>query len=432
MMHRRSFLKAAALTPTAALLPRTEALPSSPQSILRATTPGEELRETLRSGARYLADTVLDANGRSRCDYDIIEGAWHLYEPAWHTGQCINGLLAAYEITGDDFMLDAARRAGNWWIGLEIQDHPRLTGYLRAVHGDYVKGDLINFTTIADGTPGLFRLFRHTGDRRYADVPIRAGNWAIENLYRSDVGLVIDLVEAETGAIITDRSPHIDREPTIHDVARPNIEGFLFKEMYDVTEDPRHRDVFLALCDSTVEKQDESGLWMRYHPNNAESGEAHPRMNTWYAEALVRAYDLTGEARYLDAATRTAEALTDWQSGDGRIYYENYLDGTVDEDSISGSAVAFAAMLWMDLRARGVDAFDDRVDRSADWLLKNQFALDHPDPSLRGAFLETRVRYQDGHVWMRNRDIATAFALRFLARYYRTQFDDAAMSSHGA
>jgi len=432
MMHRRSFLKAAALAPTATLLPRTSAIPPPWTSKRHTTTPRAALQKALHSGARYLADIVLDADGRSRCDYDLIEGAWHLYEPAWHTGQCINGLLAAYEITGEAFMLDAARRAGNWWVGLEITSHPRLTGYLRAVHGDYVKGDLINFTTIADGTPGLFRLFRHTGDRRYADVPIRAGTWAIDHLYRPDVGLVIDLVDADTGTIITDRSPHIDREPTIHDVARPNIEGFLFKEMYDVTGEPRHREVFLALCDSAVSKQDESGFWMRYHPNNAQSGEAHPRMNTWYAEALVRAYDLTGDARYLDAATRTARALTDWQSGDGRIYYENYLDGTVDEDSISGSAVAFAGMLWMDLRARGVDAFDDRIDRSADWLLKNQFATDHPDPSLRGAFLETRVRYDDGHVWMRNRDIATAFALRFLARYYRARHDDAAMDSHGA
>lgn len=396
----------------------------------------DAIRQALREGSRYLADTYLDARGMGRGDYDLQGGTWHEYEPAWHTGQSIYGLLAAYDVTGHGWMLDAARRGGDWWTSLAVERHTPapggldLTGYVRAVHGDNV-GDRINFTTIADGTPGLFELWRVTGDTTYAAVPTRAARWAIEHLYLPDEGLIYDLVDAQTGEVWTDRSPFFEPPLEPKHVARPNNEGFLFYDAYRYSGDPAMRETFVALCNSLVDKQRPSGLWDDVHPNRPPGdgpnehprGYAHPRVNTWYAESLVYCSDLTENPIYLEAAARTARATQAWQTRDGRIFYRNFLDGTTDRSSITGSAVSFAGILWLMLQERGYDEFDDSIERSVDWVLANRFAADHPDPNLRGAFFETRARRDGSRVWLRVRGIATAFGLRFLADYYRHHLD---------
>lgn len=387
------------------------------------------IEAALQSGGTWAATIFLDEKGMARGDYDLQSGVWNEYEPAWHTGQTINGLLAAYEIIGDESLLAAARRAGNWWVSLEITDHPTLTGYVAAVHGDNV-GDRINFTTIADGTPGLFRLWRHTNDERYAAVPTQAGQWAIDNLYLPEAGLIYDLVDVETGEIWTDKSSFFAGELTVHHVARPNNEGYLYYDMYQYTNEERYREMFIALCESLVEKQSANGLWMDYHPNRPKGegpnehpkGYAHPRFNIWYAESLMKGYDLTGDRRYLEAAVRTAREVQRWQRGDGRIYYRNYIDGSYNASSITGSAVSFAGILWLMLQQEGYTEFDDNIERSVDWVLKNQFAADHADPNLRSAFFEIRTRSRDGIIWPRMRGIATAFGLRFLSDYYKIHY----------
>ena len=115
-------------------------------------------------------------------------------------------------------------------------------------------------------------------------------------------------------------------------------------------------------------------------------------------------------------------ALLGLQQGDGRIYYRNFLDGTYNANSITGSTVSFAGILWLMLQQQGYAEFDDSIERSLSWVLKNQFAADHPDPNLRGAFLEIRTRHSEGRVWSRMRGIGTAFGLRFLADYYQRQY----------
>ena len=116
----------------------------------------------LQAGGKNAATQILDAQGRAQGDYDIVRHQWYEYEAPWHTGQIINGLLAAYEITREKSLLQAARKAGDWWISLEYKDPPQLKGMLRAIHGDHV-GNIIVTATITDGTPGLFRLSRITG-----------------------------------------------------------------------------------------------------------------------------------------------------------------------------------------------------------------------------------------------------------------------------
>jgi hypothetical protein len=381
--------------------------------------PRDSILRALQTGSHYAATVLLSPEGPSRCDYDWASGQWRDYEPAWHTGQVIWGILEASRVTGDTSAFPAIRRSGNWWKTLEIKVHPTLTGYFRAIHGAEV-GELINFTTLADGTPGLFALSRRTGDRSYADVATRAGDWAMQHLYIPEAGLMYDLTNPVTGEILKDRSPHFpkDKKLKINDVARPNTEGFLYADLYRHTGERRYLDFFLRQCDTLVARQSANGFWMDFHPNKAEQGRIHPRFNLWFAESLLVAFELSGDARYRDAALRTARAVQKWPTKDGAIYYTNYTDGRRDAGSICGSAVAFSGIIWLKFKQLGYSEFDRDIDRAARWVLANQFPADHPDPNLRGAFLETWTKVEGGRTRVYVRDIATAFGLRFLAGYF--------------
>lgn len=129
----------------------------------------------------YATNVLLDEEGKSRCDYNVIEGKWYPYEEPWHTGQVILGLLEAYKVTGNMDALAAARRAGDWWISLEIKDNSRFAGMVAATHGDDIGNDQIVFATTSDGTPGIFELSRVTGDQKYAKLRYRhpSGYWKI-------------------------------------------------------------------------------------------------------------------------------------------------------------------------------------------------------------------------------------------------------------
>lgn len=111
----------------------------------------ERVLTALNDGATYASTVILDEKGVSRCDYNMTEGKWYPYEEPWHTGQIIYGLLEANRITGKPEYLESARRAGDWWTGLEITDQPKLNGMLRAIHGDDA-GEVIVFATVSDGT----------------------------------------------------------------------------------------------------------------------------------------------------------------------------------------------------------------------------------------------------------------------------------------
>ncbi|MEM1214437.1 MAG: beta-L-arabinofuranosidase domain-containing protein [Bacteroidota bacterium] len=378
------------------------------------------ITEAVQTAGHYAATVLISENGASRCDYEMLDGQWLEYEPAWHTGQVIYGLLEAYRLTKDTSFLTAARKAGDWWISLAITDQPQLAGFLAAVHGGGVRDGLINFTTIADGTPGLFELSRVTDDPKYADVATRAGAWGMEHLFIPEEGLLYDIIDLNNGEIWTDKSPHFpaDYELTVHDVARPNNEGFLYADMFRHTGNERYYDFFVTLCNSLVDKQSANGFWMDYHPNNRAKQKIHPRFNLWNAESLLVGYELSNDERYLEAALRTARAVQKWQRKDGRMYYTNRPDGSFDKASICGSAVAFAGLLWLELQALGYDEFDQNIERSLAFVLNNQFPVDHPDPNLRGAFLETWSKTVDGEAWLRVRDVATSFGLRFLVRYH--------------
>lgn len=111
----------------------------------QSSLPGRtEILEAIEGCTTYATSVLLDESGKSRCDYNMVQGKWYPYEEPWHTGQLILGLLDAYEITKSPQALAAARKAGDWWVGLEIKDNPALKGMVGATHGDDIGNDKIN------------------------------------------------------------------------------------------------------------------------------------------------------------------------------------------------------------------------------------------------------------------------------------------------
>jgi hypothetical protein len=379
---------------------------------------GEGILTALKEASDYLAGAVIDENGIARCDYNLTEGLWYPYEPAWHTGQAIYALTEAYRLTGKTSYLETAERAGDWWTSLQITDHPTLNGMLNAIHGDHA-GQVIVFATVSDGTAGLFKLHEATGNAKYAEVATRAGDWMLEHMCLLDKGVCYDNVDPETGEVLKENSPFWPdkQDQTLWDVARPNNEGSLFLDMYRFTGREEYREAFLTLCESLVRTQGPEGLWMDFMPNNREDGSVHPRFNLWYAESLLDGYELTGDERYLEAARKTAATYARFQMDDGTIYYRNFVSGCVNRNSICGSAVAFAGIIWLRLESYGMDEFSENIDLSLDWIMKNRFSTDHPDPNLAGAVINTRLRHRHGKLWFVNRDIGTSFGIRFLAAF---------------
>ena len=378
-----------------------------------------EILKVINEAAQYASNVLLDNEGKSRCEYSLTEGEWYPYEEPWHTGQIINALVEAYKITNNKIYLDNAIRAGEWWCSLSIEDHPKLNGMIKAIHGAGI--DNIIFATVSDGTPGLFNLYKTTGIKKYAEVPTRAGKWMLENMYVPEYGLFYDAVDHATGEVLKNKSPFWPdkKEQNLFDVARPNNEGSLYRDMYEFTNDETYKKVFIELCNSLVEKQGPEGLWMQFTPNDLETGEIHPRFNLWNAESLLEGYDLTGDKKYLGAAKKTLQFYTTLQKKDGIIYYTNYVDGKFNNNSICGSAVSFAGMLWLRLLNYGVgEEFIPNIEKSLTWVLKNRFPSDHPDKNLQGAMINTKMRTKSGKTLIMQRDIGTAFGIRFLVKYY--------------
>lgn len=384
----------------------------------------KSLLQAIEETSNYASDVLLDEEGKSRCEYNVMDGKWYLYEPAWHTGQIIHALVDAYKITKNEKYIKNAQRAGDWWCSLQITNNPKLNGMVKAIHMDGI--NYIVFATISDGTAGLFSLYNATGIEKYAYVPTSAGKWMLENMYVPEHGVFYDMVDPNTGEVQKEFSMFWpdNKEQTLYDVARPNNEGSLFKDMYKYTKDEKYKKVFIELCESLIAKQGPEGLWMEFTPNDKEEGSIHPRFNLWYAESLLEGYKLTSEKRYLEAARKTIKTFQKFQLKDGTIFYKNFLDGSRNENSITGSAVAFMGILYIKMIETGFgDEFKESLEKSFDWVMNNRFASDHPDKNLAGGVLNSRTKIKKGKVFIMQRDIGTAFGIRFLSDYYHFKFD---------
>jgi hypothetical protein len=101
---------------------------------------------------------------------------------SFDTAMCIQGLVSLHELTAVDAYLDAARRAGDWMLGMQREDgsfDSRLdarTGS-RANPGPYFHQDA--GCLHGKHAVGLLQLARATGDARYESSARRVCDWVI-------------------------------------------------------------------------------------------------------------------------------------------------------------------------------------------------------------------------------------------------------------
>lgn len=390
--------------------------------------------QALSEISRFSADVLMTDGGVGLSDYDLVGNEWLIYETHWHTGQLIWGLLEAGQALERPDLISRAELGGRWWVSTMYPEGHPLAGLVAAAHGDRL-GDLINWTTIADGTPGLFALSRVTGDNVYADaaaasgewlwantrVPdsIEGGEWLFYNIVDPDLGIVYTDWDVHTQGVLRDPERVGDMTPAITRLARPNIEGFLFGDMCRHTGDQIWCDRFLAQADSVLARQGSEGLWLDFEPNETDGSQVHPRFNIWNAEALLQAYAISGDRKYLEGAARTARWAQGIMREDGTLYYRTTVDGRTNRAEVTGSAVAFNGVLMLRLKAYGYDEFSATIETFVDWIVANRFSAGHPDPNLAGSVIDTRQKQQNGRLVLINRDVGSTFAMRFLSLYLR-------------
>jgi uncharacterized protein YyaL (SSP411 family) len=312
--------------------------------------------DAINQMSTFVANVMIDPQGKSRCDYNLTDGNWYPYEVPWHTGQAIYAMLAAYKQTKNPLWLATAKRAGDYWISLQIKDKKsKLYGMLGAVHGDFIGDSTIVFATISDGSPGPYELSKVTGDPKYAQVATSAAEWMLKNMYYAEKGVCYDNVDLKTEAVQKEHSAFWKdkKDQSLYDISRPNTEGWIFLDAYAFSKKKEFLDAHINLSNSLVKLEDK-GLWMQFMPNSASEHSFHPRFNLWYAESLIHTWKFTGDKKYLEAAAETGRAYAKAQQKDGTIYYVNYIDGRApDRSSITGSAVALAGIVWIELAEAG-------------------------------------------------------------------------------
>jgi sucrose-6-phosphate hydrolase SacC (GH32 family) len=394
------------------------------------------VRAAVAAGAAAAVASLRDDGSGAlvaRCDYHLLRGEWYDYERLWHTAQTIKALVSASALLGNrSDLLAAATRAGRWWRAQRIAAPPALAGLVNST--DVLPAALGCITDACDGTQdlsdvsdsayGIFALSAATGDPSFADAASASARWQLQHMTVPDApGLFWNVLNK------TRRPP-----APVTDIAQPfrtQIEGSLFLQAYRHTGDPRLRAAFLAQADATVAHQDAHGLWMLWTPNDNATGQLHPRYNLWYAFSLVDAFEATQNASYLAAAVKTAAFYAAHvQRRDGTIFYMSYVNGSVSQNDLCGSAVGFllhlaVRLLQVHAVARdpaAVAALQPAVARSVAWLLANQYPTTHPDPNLRGAFLEIGFRHKPWYLGPHSkavihRDLGTSFALPALVAF---------------
>ncbi|MGE0633551.1 MAG: hypothetical protein AB7O96_14150 [Pseudobdellovibrionaceae bacterium] len=377
----------------------------------------EMILKSIERAADYGANIILDpVSGNSRCDYFIEKKKWQLYEPAWHTGQMIYALVAAQTLFPEKNYLLKAQKAGDWWKSLQYKEGV-LKGLIKADHGDDLEGFIL-FSTVSDGTAGLYQLSAATQDLSYAQVATEAGEFLLKKTPGTQPGLYFDNIDIRTSQVLKTVEQVRGRSGGANPyLERINIEGSLFLDAFLFSKKEEFRKAFQEQCNATVARQDANGLWMDFAPNAKEVGYIHPRFNVWHAEALIRCFETFAARKYLDSALKTAEYYARYQLPDGSLDLQAR-DKDKIKDRYSGSAVAFAGILWLKLSnpVIGPD-FSRNINQAALWLVNHQYSEDFHIEEVRGAYKDLKIKPRQNETL--SRDLGTSFGIRFLVEYYK-------------
>lgn len=221
--------------------------------------------------------------------------------------------------------------------------------------------------------PTLYDYARHFGAAEFADAARRMAAW------ESDVQLADGGVRAGTMAAAIVVPTVFNTGQTLFGWARA------FKE----TGDERFRTSLVRAADWLVAAQDPDGAWRRF-PSPFTSAKLNP-YNTRTGFGLVRAWETTGDARYL----RAADASAAWALG--RAHPNGWLPDNCLTENADGSAlthtIAYSVRGLLEIGvATGTTAYVDHARAMARDIARAQ----RPDGALPAYYQPdwtTRVRW---------------------------------------
>ncbi|NLS79666.1 MAG: hypothetical protein GXY76_20655 [Chloroflexi bacterium] len=332
-----------------------------------------------------------DWRGSMRGEYSAAKAQWDVFCPIWHTGQAVKALVLAHRVLGDAGLLEAAKAGGAFILRQQVHDPADPDHGFIAAFEDY--GDKANTSAILECLDGLFYLADETRDQTWEEAAIRALRWVLRKAYLPGEGLFRDLYDPAARAFAPWRPRHSNDRPDVP--GRPLLDDGVFLTGARRAGDKGLETPFWETARRLLVEQDPPGNWIHFAPCNAITGNIHPRHAFWWGMPLIRAWQESGDATFLECARQSAQWYVRAQRHDGGLIRNTYLDFNTDSFGHETSGIACAAILWQRLKAAaGDDAFDGPTRLALDFGMRVQFT--HPaDENLRGAIL-SKVLPPDG------------------------------------
>jgi hypothetical protein len=396
---------------------------------MSAEVNGNRLREAMLRACRWLVDVAQvktadippEENGRDhrhrswrgaiRGEYSVADRQWGFFCPVWHTGQAIKALAMAYGQTGESWLLEAARLSASFISAEQNWDDGSDDFGLIHAYEDF--GDRINSSAILEALDGLFVLSDVTGDMKYLRQALAALQWVARKAYIPGQGLTRDVYDPREKRFV-----EIPQwvEHKLSALGRPLIDDAIFLTGYELTGDETFRRIFFETADQLLATENPPGNWIGFGPCDPQKGYIHPRHAYWWGRPMIRAWQASGNEKYLACARRAAEWYRNALRADGGLIRNTYGDFNTDSFGHATSGSACAAILMQDLmKATGCLDYREPVERALRFCLGMQLNTTR-DLNLAGVILE-KVLPPDGtdrHPFY-IRDLGTIFFIQAAA-----------------
>lgn len=184
---------------------------------------------------------------------------------------------------------------------------------------------------------------------------------------------------------------HVDRmeRASLYETERPPVYADIFLAAWSATGEERFRELFLKVADLCVAmKQPEGGYARKAWVKQVGAEETRQDRMTFRnsrsltaVEVILKAYDLTGEKRYLDSALNTAEFTLAAQHPEGVWHSDypaperSYLELPMLNDLVTISSVRELMLIY---RYTNDPRYLDAIRRTGQWFVDWQ--LEEPTP----------------------------------------------------
>ncbi len=325
--------------------------------------------------------------GSFKGEYSAATKIWDYFCPIWHGGQAVKALCAAYRVTGNEKYLTHAKLGADFIMRERFSDpeHPHY-GLIWAIE-DY--NDCINTSAVLECLDGIYALYELTGEEELKEAFLAACNWVASNAYLGE-GHFLDNFSLVTLSFehpgwqdrFIPQQGHVKRD------GRPLLDDAIFLKAYKLSGDQRYRDIFYATADYLRANEMPEGTWVNYPPCGGIRGSVHPRQSFWWGLPMADAYLDTGDEAYLDSLRRCGTWYLNAQRSDGGLLRNTYVNFKTSSFGHATSGTVCAAILWQSLYDLDPDeSWMEATRRSLEFAMDVQF-IHTKDPNLQGAILE--------------------------------------------